>query len=124
MNATGTTRVEIDERIREQPELLAAVTRATEYLLEHALEVPPPSAIRWRYADGKTLEITLIDDPGRAVQRNYWTRWIQDEVGQRICILKLWGELLRKRSDERMVRIDQLIAQLKREIADGGENFD
>jgi hypothetical protein len=126
MNATEATRVEIDDRIREQPELLQAVNEATRYLEEHAVEVPPPSAVQWRYADadGKLLQITLADGPDRTVQRNYWTRWILDSVGRRLCILKLWGELLRKRSDERMVRIDQLIAQLKQEIAVGGEDVD
>jgi hypothetical protein len=129
MNATEPTRVEIDDRIREQPQLLAAVTRATEYMQEQAVEVPPPSSVHWRYADpdGKSLQLTLIDGPpfqNQKVQHNYWTRWIEDSVNGKLCVLKSWGELLAKRSDTRMARIDQLIAKLKDEVGDGGEDVD
>src|SRR5262245_47831333 len=129
MNATETTRVEIDDRIREQPELLRAVNDATQYLREHATEVPPPALIGWRYADadGKLLQLTLgdtLDGSGRTVRRNYWARWVLDPVSQQICVLKTWRELLGMRSDESMARINQLISQLKEEIAHGREDIE
>jgi len=129
MNATETTRVEIDDRIRTQPELLRAVNEATRYLAEQAAEVPPPAIVGWRYADvdGKLLQLTMSDagnGSGRTVQRSFWTRWIQDPVSQKMCVLKVWGELLGKRSDAQMARIDQLITQLRKEIADGGEDLE
>jgi hypothetical protein len=129
MNATEATRVEIDEKIREQPELLQAVNAATQYLEQQAEEVPPPAYIGWRYVDhdGKLLELTLrdgVDDTTRGIRRNYWTRWILDPVSQKICVLKAWGELLGKRSDEGMVRINHLITKLREELADGREDAD
>lgn len=117
MNATETTRVEIDDRIREKPELLRAVTDATDYLRGEIESVMPPATIRWQQVgtDGKLLQITLSDWPetsNHTVQRNYWTRWIQDPVNQKICVLKIWGELLGKRSDANLARIKAQISEL------------
>lgn len=128
MNATETTRVEIDARIRERPELLHAVEDATDYLTAQATDVPPPTAIDWQFADedGESIRITLSDSPDtpRSAGRSFWTRWLLNPVSRKMCVLKVWGELLGKRSDVQMARIGQLIAQLNQEITDGGEDVE
>jgi hypothetical protein len=127
MVATVEPRVEIDERIRQQPELLRAVTESTRYLIEQApTEVPPPAIVGWQYADrdGQLLQLTLSDtgeQAGHTVQRNYWTRWILDPVNQKLCVLRAWGELLGKRSDAGIARIARLVAELKQEELESGE---
>ncbi len=129
MSATATTRVEIDDTIRGQPDLLRAVEAATGYLEEQAVDVAPPAVVRWDCADrdGKLLRLTLSDhtaDQGRRVSRNYWTAWVMDPTGGRLCVLQAWGALLGLRSDDNMVRINQLAAKLKKELSDAGQDVD
>jgi hypothetical protein len=127
MSATETTRVEIDDRIREQPDLLRAVNEATGLLTEYSSYAPPPAVASWQFADdrGELLRLTLSggnDLPVPAVAEEYPTRWILDPINRKICFLQTFGRFLSKRSDARMVRIDRLIARLKKELADGGED--
>jgi hypothetical protein len=119
--------VEIDDRIRQRPDVFAAVTDATAYLEAQATDVPPPAAIGWRFADaaGQLIQITVSDSapPGHhTVRHNFWTRWILDPTNRKICVLRMWSELLAERSDQNIARINRLIVRLREEEGDGGEN--
>lgn len=122
--ATG-PQVEIDDRIRQRPDLLAAASDATEYLLEQAeVLVPPPGVVRWQFADreGASVEIALAD-AGEAdapfARRNFLTRRILDPVSRRMCVLQAWSALLSNRSDLQMRRINEHISQLEEEERNG-----
>lgn len=121
MSAAVMPRVEIDERIRQQPELLAAVNEATAYLGEHigthAREVPPPAGIRWRFAllDDSSIELTMSDSPefeGFIAQRVFPLRYMNDPVNRDIMTLRVWRDLLAERSRKNMARIDKLITEI------------
>ena len=127
MTETIETKVEIDERIRQRPELLEAVKDATEYVEKYAVDVPPAAQIRWRFADpdGKKIEISLADHVGtetKSVSRTFWTRWILDPTNRRLCVLDVWGDLLYTRSDRHQARIDELMSRLTEEEANGRED--
>jgi len=127
MTETIDTKVEIDERIRQQPELLEAVEEATSYLEQQAVHVPPPDRIQWLLvdADGQTIHLMLAEKEGgieRVVQHNYPTKWIIDPVNRKICVLKMWSELLSKRSHRNILRITKLNSQLREEEANAEED--
>jgi len=121
MNATEvTTRVDIDDRIREQPHLLAAVTDGTQYIVDQATRVSPPAIVDWRYADskGESLRLTLSDAEGVAEQtarENYPTRWILDSVNRSICVLQAWGKLIDRRLDRQAAKVNALLIEYERE---------
>lgn len=116
-------RVEIDDRIRERPELAQAVGLGTDYLLSQATDTTPPDAVAWRFADadGKLVQVTLSDSPGdgHRVQRNFQTTWILDPVNRKLCVTKVWVELLNKRLDQQFARVNAGINELEREEHDG-----
>jgi hypothetical protein len=117
MNATETTRVEIDDRIREQPEFLRAVGQATEYVLEESKGIAPPSAIRWRFAphEADAIELTMTEPSelgGGFASRTFPVRYLLDPVSRDTMALRTFGDLLRKRSQRNLERIDALIRKI------------
>lgn len=124
MTATITPRIEIDDRIRQRPQLLAAVEQATDYLLSRTDGLDPPATVSWRLTDpgGESVEITLADTPDAGVpsaRLPVRTRWLGDLPSQRMSVLEVWGKLLSNRSAVKMARINADLSRLEEEEQDG-----
>ena len=127
MTTPRPTRIEVDDRIRVRPDLADSVGRATEYLLSQVGEDLPPGDVVWSFADadGKLLQISLTDsantNPGMTVQRNFWAKWILDPVNSKLCVTEVWIELLNRRLDQQVARVNAGLAELERAEHDGGQ---
>ncbi len=113
MTATIEPRVEIDDRIREQPALLEAVISATEYLRRHLDGVSSPAIIRWGSAplDPKTLELAISDSPDGT--EPVAKRWItadqmNDAYRREVLTLRVFSDLLAMRSEHNRARIREM----------------
>jgi hypothetical protein len=114
MVATVEPRVEIDDRIREQPALLDAVHSAMAYLGQSVERVPLPTAIKWRFAplDPTSIELWMSDTPdfsGPAARRVFRASDMADDYTREVGVLRAFGDLLRLRSEQNMARIDEMI---------------
>jgi hypothetical protein len=121
MTATVTPRVEIDDRIREQPDLLRLVSEATAFLESRAVEVPPPQVVIWRLIalDQSQIELALADRSDgpfvrRAVKASWW---VQDPPSREKHVLDVWVDLLSQRGWAQSARTRELIRQLEEEEA-------
>lgn len=117
MTATVEPRVEIDDRIREQPSLLDAVTSATAYLGRHLDGVPMPAIIRWEFAplDPKTLELSISDSPDGTepvAKRRIATAQMNDPYQREVFTLLVFSGLLGKRSELHQARIAELVSNI------------
>jgi hypothetical protein len=114
MVATTEPRVEIDDRIRANPDLLQSVTATMAYLGRTVSGVPLPASIRWRFLplDPGSIELLLSDstdftDP--VVRRVFRVTDLNDEYAREVGILRTFGDLLQIRSKNHMAHIDELI---------------
>lgn len=119
-------RVEIDDRIRENPELLKAVTAATAFLGRQAGESEHPAALRWRPLplDPNTIELELsdhIDFSDLVARRFFPVTELTDTYGRESGMLRAWATLLGIRSDKQKVRVDHFIQELNRVLREQSE---
>jgi hypothetical protein len=111
-------RVEIDDRIRANPELLKAVTETMAYLGRHVSGVPLPAAILWRFLplDSSSLELLLSDTPDfsdMVARRVFRVVDMNDEYTREVGISSAWRSLLRFRSEKNWRRIDELMRRIE-----------
>ncbi len=117
-------KVEIDDRIRSNPELLRAAAQATEYLRTLPSRLPPPAGVRWRY-DGTgpgAVELALTDHVGSPTYpavKAIRTPVFADPVAWTSLVHRTWMELLSTRSAEINARIDRLLAEYEEGESDG-----
>ena len=119
MTSTVVPRVEIDDRIREQPDLLRLVSEATAFLESRAVEVPPPQVVEWRLVgpDRAQIELALADSSDglfvrRAVKASWW---VQDPPSREKHVLDVWVDLLSQRGWAHSARTRELIRQFEEE---------
>jgi hypothetical protein len=126
MVATVEPRIEIDDRIRESPQLMKAVTEATAFLSRQVEHVPLPVAIRWRFLplDPSSVELTLSDATDFSdmiARRSFRLHELEDAYLRDVETLRTWRELLRLRSDKHLAKIDAYINDLNRVLLEQGE---
>lgn len=127
MVATVEPLVEIDDRIKANPELLKAVTDATAFLGRLAGGVDYPAILRWRPVplDPNSIELTISDLPDFSdlvARRSFPVSDLTDTYFRESGMLRAWGDLLRVRSDKHKARVDQFIKDLNRVL--GGQHED
>jgi hypothetical protein len=115
--ATVEPRVEIDDRIRENPALLEAATQTMAYLGQRVTDVPLPAAIRWRFVplDPSSLELLMSDTTDLSdmvARRVFRVTQMDDAYTREVGIGRAFGELLRLRSKKRWERIDRIIQNI------------
>lgn len=122
MSTTSGMKVEIDDRIRANPELLRAVTEATEYLRGLPTRTPPPAVVHWGYTGptGDTVELSLSDDVADPRSMTSTTRppKLYGHSNRDSFVRWAWISLLNVRSDGVHARINQLWEQYDREGGD------
>jgi hypothetical protein len=134
MSATATEfEVKIDDRIQRDARLLNNVAKATEYFIEQyeprAPGNPPlKPSISWTLKPGVSPPLWAgvheRDDLGeRIVERGMMTNALTDEVSRNVNMLKLWGELIDRRSDERISFLEELLRKAE-ELELGGRSGD
>ncbi|MBP3956125.1 hypothetical protein J8F10_12610 [Gemmata sp. G18] len=115
MVASVEPRVEIDDRIREQPELLDAVAQATDYLRHHLGGVAVPALIRWSVSPGDEARIVLTisdatDSAGPAAARAISAQHLAGDPYRRdVLTLNVFSDLLGERSKKNRARINELV---------------
>jgi hypothetical protein len=117
---TNETRIEIDDRIREKPELAKAASEASTYLLGEIKRVPPPAVIHWQFApfDESTIELWMSDTPdgkGFVAKRVFPLQHMTDPVTRDIWALRVCGALFAQRSRVIQARIDQKFRDMERD---------
>lgn len=126
MSTTVGPRVEIDDRIREQPELFRVVQLSTEFLEELAGASSHNLDIEWRSVahDDRLIELGLSEhrDFQAGIRTTFAATNLFDPVNRKLRLLKAWDYILRARSNRNMERIAELINQLQRESDDVGED--
>lgn len=130
MVSTIEPRIEIDERIRERPELLQAANEAMAYLARHIEGVSPPAVIRWGFAplDPNTIELSLSDTSDFSdivAKRRLEARHMNDSYRRDVFALWAFSDLLHERSKKNMARIDELMRRIDFDdlgSSDNGQN--
>ena len=119
MNATEATRVEMDDHIRQQPELCRAANEAMAYVLGQIEGVPPPAVIRWRFvpSDPNLIELSMTEE-WQGIELNaapaFPVRDMADPVNRDIWASRTFRRLLRERSRVNMAKIDRLLGNINR----------
>lgn len=127
MVATVEPKVEIDDRIRENPDLLTAVTEAMAYLGRHVNGVPLPVAIQWRPLplDPNSIELLMsdtLDFSDMVARRVFPVLDLTDAYTREVGTLRTWRSLLRRRSEKNWLRIDELMERVRRAAEDENED--
>ncbi len=129
MSATATTemKVEIDGAIRANPNLYEAVRAAQlyfdgQYFDEPTNEDPNRTAeMRWEQSlEGGPVRVELSERDilgSRIVDTRLTPKQLLDDVNRDVSMIRLLRSLLRKRSAQRMVRLDRLISELEAQEA-------
>jgi hypothetical protein len=121
-------RVEIDESIRNRPELLSSVEAANRYLEELAGASGPHVQVEWRLSpnDDRLVELGLSEDRDfhAGVRPTFPTSNLLDPVSRKVRLNRAWDFILAERSRHSMERIHDLINQLERRELDGREVAD
>jgi len=124
MNDDREMTVTIDDAIRARPDLLAQVEDAQRYFEEQYFDPPldrerhNPS-VAWRLKRTASVEEIGIefkenDDLGERGFGKWWpARYMADPVARTLSVSRSWGEVLRLRSDQRMRKIERLMAEIK-----------
>ena len=122
-------KAEVAESIRNDPQLMQAIREATEYLDTSIGQSPvkraTDQAIRWNLVDsakGSDLEVNFSETDrygGRKFQSRYSAKQFQDPYCRRSAMNTLFRNVLRDRSSQISLVIDQLIRELKEEEANG-----
>ncbi|MBY0458791.1 MAG: hypothetical protein K2V38_15750 [Gemmataceae bacterium] len=119
--------VEIDDRIRANPELLAQVNSALAYLGRHIDGVPLPAAIRWRPLplDPSSVELVMSDTADYSdltARHMFLIAEMADDYTREVGTLQTWRRLLRQRSRRNWVRIDELARRVAEADDEGADD--
>ncbi|MBY0514466.1 MAG: hypothetical protein K2P78_11210 [Gemmataceae bacterium] len=122
MAPNPTPRVELDDALRQRPELVDAVTLATARLVEWGASFGPEVTLSWRIpaGDPAAVELTISEttDTGTGVGRSRFPlRYLDDQVNCDISVRRTWDDVLEARIDRGLRRLGELIARLEEEEA-------
>src|SRR5438105_14468468 len=104
-------KVNIQDRIKANPQLAANVERASELLRRQLGRSEPIVTIDWTlgHAAGPTPSVHLkITDPTTSVQADFTSAELADDTYMNRRLIRLWGDLLQERSHIQIAELLQM----------------
>ena len=114
--------VEIDQLIREHPDLLDAVQKASVRLAERSDSFGPNVNLGWKFAraDKSTIELSITETTNTGTgfaKRQFPARYMNDPVSRDISVWQVWDDILADRVNRGLRRVGELITQIEEEEA-------
>jgi hypothetical protein len=108
--------VNVQEQIKQHPELAAAVDRATKVLEAQLGPSRNVVTVAWSMGQDRRNgpEIDLkVSDPETSVERHFAPEELNNPEQMERSLIRLWGDLLQDRSHKQLARLKRLVQELE-----------